>query len=106
MSDKRKGQQKGAQQHAEGQHGRKAHAAFIEQLHSGPSEDAGKDDRMHRHPLYEDREQHDEADKNADKTRLSRDIEKRHLDRDQYRVVGAEEQPQITPGHGKGTDQG
>lgn len=29
----RDGHQKGAQQHAEGQHGEKAHARFLEQIH-------------------------------------------------------------------------
>ena len=55
----RDGQQKGAQQHAEGQHGEKAHSRFLEQIHEpmhrddeqpeddGASETGG-DDRQRR----------------------------------------------------------
>jgi hypothetical protein len=55
----RDGHQKGAQQHAEGQHGEKAHARFLEQIqqpmrredeqpeHDGASESGG-DDRERR----------------------------------------------------------
>jgi hypothetical protein len=50
---KRDGQQKGAQTHAEGQHGAKAHARFIESLHEGG-------------------ERHQEAESEAEKKRLDR----------------------------------
>jgi hypothetical protein len=30
--------------------------------------------------LFEERQQHDEAEKNSEKTRLNREIERRHLD--------------------------
>jgi hypothetical protein len=80
---KRDGYQKGAQSHAEGEHGAKAHARFIESLHesrtptasetSAPSVEGG-------HRLHEDREQHDEAEKNSEKNRLERDVKRRRLD--------------------------
>ena len=56
----RDGHQKGPQQHAEGQHGEKAHARFVEQIHQPmhrdedePSENDGasensRDDRQRR----------------------------------------------------------
>jgi len=71
---KRDGHQKGAQTHAEGQHGEKAHSRFIEQLHEGrpPSEqELGGEPTKGRHRLDEDRQQHDEADKNSEKNRLN-----------------------------------
>ena len=65
------GRQKGPQQHAEGQHGKKTHARFIEQLQEGRPRD--RSERVEAHPgvqrLREDREQHDEAEKNSEKTR-------------------------------------
>jgi hypothetical protein len=41
----RKGQQKGPQQHAEGQHGEKTHERFIEQIHEAmhPDEERQRD---------------------------------------------------------------
>jgi hypothetical protein len=80
---KRDGRQKGAQAHAEGQHGAKAHARFIESLHES-REPAAQDPRMESdeggHRLREDREQHDEADKNSEKNRLNRDWKRGRLD--------------------------
>jgi hypothetical protein len=78
--------QQGAQNHAEGQHGDKTHAEFIEGLHgrhggSEESEGAPQDQNdadvygrpvRGRHRLEEDREQHDEADKNSEANRLRR----------------------------------
>ncbi len=83
---KRDGQQKGEQQHDEGQHGEKTHAAFIDDLHGrhGGSEesegapqaenDAELSDRpiAGHHRLFEEREQHDEAEKNSEANRLRR----------------------------------
>jgi hypothetical protein len=53
----RDGQQKGAQTHAEGQHGEKAHARFLEQIHepmrrddeqpaNDDASESGRDDRQ------------------------------------------------------------
>ena len=69
---------KGSQQHAEGQQGEKTHKAFIDGLQGGQA-DASADDSAAqrgspygatpsdgRHRLSEDREQHDEAEKNSE----------------------------------------
>ena len=53
---KRDGQQKGPQEHAEGQHGERAHSRFIEQIHQPM--DRGADDAT-------DREQNDDADESG-----------------------------------------
>src|SRR4051812_35883959 len=71
--------QKGPQAHAEGQHGSKTHARFIEQLHEGRREEPAEstyDRERHesafegKRRLVEDREQHDEAEKNSEHTQL------------------------------------
>jgi hypothetical protein len=81
-SDGHEGRQPGPQQHAEGQHGDAAHTAFIESLHGkhGGSEEsegspqAENSDRpiAGHHRLVEEREQHDEAEKNSEANRLRR----------------------------------
>jgi len=86
----RDGVQKGPQDHAEGEHGSKTRSKILEQLHSGngatPStqngSEPGKSIAHHNaaHRLFEERQQHDEAEKNSEKTRLNREIERRHLD--------------------------
>lgn len=89
----RDGVQKGPQDHAEGQHGSKTHSKFLEQLKTGngiPPENSEnglepkKNPAQHNaaHRLFEQRQQHDEAEKNSEKTRLHREIERRHLDPD------------------------
>ena len=88
------GVQKGPQDHAEGQHGSKTRGKILEQLHSGnglkpetppnplePSKSIAHHNAAHR--LFEERQQHDEAEKNSEKTRLNREIERRHLDPNQ-----------------------
>jgi hypothetical protein len=88
----RDGVQKGPQDHAEGQHGAKTRSKILEQLHSGnaigavdpnkngldPSKSVTNHTATHR--LFEERQQHDEAEKNSEKTRLNREVERRHLD--------------------------
>ena len=83
---KRDGKQQGQQTHAEGQHGEKTHAAFIEALHHkatesdtpdrAPPEEADVDAAgrpiVGHHRLREDRQQHDEAEKNSEGNRLRR----------------------------------
>jgi len=76
----RRGHQKGPQVHAEGQHGSKTHRRLIEQLHEGAQRDSVEErvDRD-RHEtafeggrrLVEDREQHDEPEKNSERNRLA-----------------------------------
>lgn len=88
----KRGKQKGAQQHADGMQGPKARAAFLEQLQSGTSQapaDAGHPhDSTGKQRLFEQREQHDEADKNSEKNRLDRDISEHGHNRDNFQVRG------------------
>jgi hypothetical protein len=68
------GNQKGPQTHAEGQHGEKTHERFLEQISEfrnqpDPMEPEGTPHRAGRHPLDEDRQQHDDADLQSDKNR-------------------------------------
>jgi len=86
MAKPKDGNQKGAQNHAEGQHGDKAHSEFIKNLHvkqddteDSENEPSGQNDAdaygrpiLGRHRLHEDRQQHDEADKNSEANRLRR----------------------------------
>jgi hypothetical protein len=87
----RDGVQKGPQDHAEGQHGAKTRNKILEQLKSGngvapEKSENGLEPRKHvahhnsAHRLFEERQQHDEAEKNSEKTRLNREVERRHLD--------------------------
>jgi hypothetical protein len=90
----RDGVQKGPQDHAEGQHGSKTHSKFLEQLHSSSNGAQAEEDLAGSEPpknpahhnaahrLFEQRQQHDEAEKNSEKTRLHREVERRHLDAD------------------------
>jgi hypothetical protein len=79
-----KGKQKGAQQHAEGQHGDATHRRLIEQLHDSPQPEPLEDEVVRRregemaggHRLGEDREQHDEAEKNSERNRLAIELER------------------------------
>lgn len=87
----RDGIQKGPQDHAEGQHGSKTHGKFIEQLQSRnggiPEEPQNGDERPKNlaqrnaaHRLFEERQQHDEAEKKSEKTRLHREVERGHVE--------------------------
>jgi hypothetical protein len=93
LMQNRDGVQKGPQDHAEGQHGSKTHSKFLEQLKTGngtaPENSENGLERPKNlahhnaaHRLFEQRQQHDEAEKNSEKTRLLREIERRHLDPD------------------------
>jgi hypothetical protein len=74
-----RGKVKGSLQHAEGQQGEKTHARLLEQLKGGASE-MSTDERLEeqrvragetgKRRLVEDRQQHDEAEKNSEHTRL------------------------------------
>ena len=82
-----KGRQQGALDHAPSQQGRKTRARQAEIAQSGnplnerigPQYDPA-DIRAHDTPgkdrLFADREQHDDADKNSEKTRLARDLDR------------------------------
>ncbi|HET7456404.1 MAG TPA: hypothetical protein VFJ74_02050 [Gemmatimonadaceae bacterium] len=73
--------QKGGQTHAEGQHGTKTREALLQELNAngqrtGDAEQEHQEAVAHRegkHKIHEDREQHDEAEKNSEKNRLTRD---------------------------------
>ena len=72
----RKKRTPGPQQHAEGQHGTKTHRRFIEQLQESvavqPDTETPPVEGHHR--LHEDRQQHDEAEKNSEKVEALRDV--------------------------------
>jgi len=87
----RDGVQKGPQDHAEGQHGAKTRSKILEQLHSGNGAVNGNSEDVPERPknlaqhnaahrLFEGRQQHDEAEKNSEKTRHNREVERRQLD--------------------------
>jgi hypothetical protein len=71
---------------------RTTRAKFLEQLQSGPSRTAADMSHPHDSPgrqrLFEEREQHDEADKNSEKNRLDRDIAEHGHNRDNFQVRG------------------
>ncbi len=89
------GVQQGAQKHASSQQGERTRARQAEiaqtrdplEGRTGPGHDP---DEIRKHNdagkdrLFEDRQQHDEAEKNSEKTRLSRDLDRHdHLPNDE-----------------------
>jgi len=73
--------QPGAQRHAEGEYGDVARKANQERLESPLDAEDSDDDVIARsgegrHHIYEDRQQHDDADLNAEKNRVSHDQSK------------------------------
>jgi hypothetical protein len=102
MTDER-GYQKGAQRHAEGQQGPKTTWRQIEQFESGPSGETARQDAQHptdgKHRLFERREQHDEADLNSEKNRLSRDIEAHDHVRENFQVQGGAKNVRVESHH-------
>ena len=74
---KRDGNQKGAQSHPQGGHGDRTHKAIVEQLQKNANTPAEDDNSLEggagKHPIYENRQQHDEADENSDKDRNRHD---------------------------------
>ena len=91
-----RGKQKGAQQHAEGQHGEKARSHFLEEIQAEGRQD--RDDveqrdqsRAERHPqdgghqLYEGREQNDPADRASARNRVDIENERNPDAPDPYR---------------------
>jgi len=90
----RDGLQKGPQDHAEGQHGSKTHSKFIEQLHSRSADTVGENQSRSEppknpghhnavHRLSEERQQHDDAERESERTRLNRQIERGQRDPEQ-----------------------
>ena len=95
----RDGVQKGPQDHAEGEHGAKTRSKILEQLHSGngsangdsPDDPAPPRNLAHHnaaHRLFEERQQHDEAERNSEKTRHNRELERGHVE--EPRIPNAE----------------
>lgn len=100
MAKPSKGNQKGAQEHAEGQHGKKTLDRLQEMTNdegeeretrskraeNDPGRTAGGEAELHeemiehggdgRHRLVEGRKQHDEAEKNSEKNRQRIDVER------------------------------
>lgn len=75
--------EQGKKPSVEGRHGDKTHSAFLENLHTNSRNDeneptgkqlgdAAQPGSDGRHRLHEDREQHDEAEKNSEYNRLGR----------------------------------
>jgi hypothetical protein len=125
-----RGEQKGAQQHDEGQYGPKAFEAkwaeitdhtdsrrSSERAEADPNRGGRSGDRqaelheneMHdpsvrdgRHRLAEERKQHDEAERKSEKNRLISDIQVHGHDREDFQVPhGRTRHPQDTDAKGK-----
>ena len=82
----RSSEQKGPQQHAEGQHGEKTHKAFLEQLHSADRGERVEEGQQARGEQdlekgsrltagLQKREQQDDADLNSHKNRLGHKLQ-------------------------------
>jgi len=77
----RKKRQPGPQQHAEGQHGEKTHRRFIAQLQQPTEQGASAGNPVEgHHRLHQDRQQHDEAEKNSEKVEAYREVQRGHED--------------------------
>ena len=101
------GKMKGAQRHAEGEHGPATRARIrqeVQEPHAergepGPGQEprnAHEPDGTHR--LFERREQHDPADVQSDKNRLMKDIARHDHERSNFAVPGgAAPHPKMPP---------
>ena len=78
----KKRRQPGPQKHAEGQHGEKTHRRFVEQLQEGTAalKSTEQADIEGHHRLHQDRQQHDEAEKNSEKVEALREIRRGNAD--------------------------
>lgn len=124
-----RGEQKGAQQHAEGQYGPKAFEAKKHEVAYGGADrepnpreandprsgqgraEYGSDSALHErkigdpagqrdggHRLFENRTQHDEAERSSEKNRREIDVARHDHDRDHFQVVaGNERHPAAAP---------
>ena len=116
-SDDRRGEQKGAQTHAEGQHGPKAYEARKAEINANGAERGDASQRAQRDPrasggeaemhermmadpslnrdgghrLVENRLQHDEAEKNSEKNRMTIDVQRHGHERDDFQIPGGRE---------------
>ena len=124
-SDDPRGEQKGAQRHAEGQHGPKAYAARKDEINDhhreadgdpgpraarDPRHADGSDGHLHErkiehpsherdggHRLFENRIQHDHAERNSEKNRRTIDVERHGHDREAFQVRGGNESHPAVP---------
>ena len=82
----RKKRQPGPQRHAEGMHGERTHKHFVEMLHATPEEVDATRKRTEgspvegHHRLHQDRQQHDEAEKNSEKVEAMREVKRGNID--------------------------
>lgn len=95
------GEQKGAQQHAEGMQGPKARKHFLDQLQSGQGNEDTQSSRAHApdgtHRLFESREQRDPADMASEKNRLDKDIRDHQHNRENFQVEGGSASARAMP---------
>jgi hypothetical protein len=126
MGKPTKGNQKGAQAHAEGQHGDRTLNRLREMTNnegsesetpsqreaSDPNRHGKRTDEAHAvhesrmeggepdggHRLFENRHQHDPADRASGKNRLVKDVEKHGHEREQFQIPGGREtHPALPP---------
>ena len=101
--NKKRGNQQGAQQHAEGQQGKKTRSRQQEQLHSGEHGESAHREARHPadggHRLFEQREQHDEAELNSEKNRLDQDIQEHGHVRENFQVRGGAKNVRVESTH-------
>ena len=120
-SDDERGEQKGAQAHAEGQHGEQTLSRLREMTNNDGAQEETRSQRaandpnrkgkrteeghsVHedylengelardgKHPLFEGRKQHDEADRKQAKNRLDKDVQDHHHDRERFQLEGGRE---------------
>ena len=129
-SNDTRGEQKGAQDHAEGDHGDKSYSARKAEINndgrqldtrsqraaSDPNRGgnaAGHEAELHErmianpsfendggHRLFENRTQHDEAEKNSEKNRRDIDMQRHGHDPDEFQGRGGHSgHPAVTPDH-------
>ena len=129
-SDDDRGEQKGAQAHAEGQHGAVTRSQLKQQINNDGAQletrsqrEAGDPNRHGKHSeeahaahermmeapdenrdgghrLFENRKQHDEADHNQDKNRLGIDVNRHKHNREQFQLEGGRETHPALPQDG------
>lgn len=75
--------------HAEGQHGPRTHKRFVERLHETPAAEPTEEivarkrkraAREGKRRLVEDRQQHDEGEKNSERTRFAKEYKQGRTD--------------------------
>jgi hypothetical protein len=82
----RKKRQPGPQQHAEGQHGERTHQRFLESIQEGGGDRSAATKRTEsppvegHHRLHQDRQQHDEAEKNSEKVEAMKEVQRGKVD--------------------------